>query len=178
MAERITGGPTLGYSREVGWERWADGSQYRLVRGTDFTQPPSQARRAFLSWAARWDFATHSSAARNGSVLVIQAYPRGRRFPEKPAVPLDVVAEALGCSVDEAAERFPLRARSGAYRAGGLNGPIFVPRSVLDRYLTAEGITSRVELDGDEEGTPDPDAEPDLPEPRVSPEADTCGATS
>jgi hypothetical protein len=161
MAERVTTGERIGYSPEVGWEQWADGSQYRLLRGHDFEQHARAARRAFLSWASRWGFATHSSASSDGQTLVIETYPRGRAFPKRPAVPIDLVAQVLGVSVEEAETIFPVGAgRYRAYRAGGLDGITFVPRDALDRYLKTHDIEPKIDLDEEPR-------EPEVPEQRA-----------
>lgn len=94
MAERLsppTEGP-IGAEAHVGWGRFADGGRYRLHRaGTqpknqepDFYQPAKQARGAFLSWASRRGYATHTEVV-DENTLIVQARKRADPMPTAKA---------------------------------------------------------------------------------------------
>jgi hypothetical protein len=69
MAEVVKSRLEPGRSRQVPWEKYADGRQWTLRRGTDFEQTPAAARRAWISWAARRKIKTHSWVLDNAIVV-------------------------------------------------------------------------------------------------------------
>lgn len=77
MAERVDSFPAPTRAPATNWAKWADGHEYMLTRGVDFTQTPAQARKAFLSWASRHRMHCHTSVVEgNGRNLWVQAWSR------------------------------------------------------------------------------------------------------
>lgn len=142
MAERIDSGVQIGFSPEIGWQQWADGGGYRLARGEDFEQPPTQARRAFLSWASRNDLATHSSASDDTGTLSIQVAPR------RGSMTLEDLAHELG----RAPRWVRHRIESGEIVAWEIEGRTWITPREVQRVLALPGASRHA---ADEDAAPE-----------------------